>query len=128
MLRHTQMVALAATCATMAGVLTACGSSNAPADVGSPTFGTNATGVVKMWDRNTTTPFGRKLVADFNATHKNLKVQLTPVQGGQYVTKLATAIRSGTEPDLVGIDDINSQLFIYNKAFLDLTPVVSKLP
>lgn len=126
--RGIRTLALAAVCTTTAGLLAGCGASNHPADVSSPSFGSNATGVVKMWDRNTTAPFGRRLVADFNRTHKNLKVELTSVQDGQYVTKLATAIRSGTEPDVVGIDDINSQLFIYNKAFLDLTPVVSTLP
>jgi multiple sugar transport system substrate-binding protein len=91
-------------------------------------FGDNATGVVQFWDRNTTSPFGKLLVDRFNATHKNLKVVLTPVQDTQYVTKLATAIRAGDAPDLVGIDDINSQLFIYHKSFLDLTPLVNALP
>ncbi|MBV8397418.1 MAG: sugar ABC transporter substrate-binding protein, partial [Acetobacteraceae bacterium] len=68
------------------------------------------------------------IVNRFNATHKNLKVVLTPVQDTQYVTKLATAIRAGDPPDLVGIDDINSQLFIYHNAFADLTPLVNALP
>ena len=88
----------------------------------------NATGVVQFWDRNTTAPFGKLIVNRFNATHKNLKVVLTPVQDTQYVTKLATAIRAGSPPDLVGIDDINSQLFIYHNVFTDLTPLVNALP
>jgi multiple sugar transport system substrate-binding protein len=91
-------------------------------------FGQNATGVVQFWDRSTTSPFGQLIVNRFNAAHKNLKVVLTPVQDTQYVTKLATAIRAGDPPDLVGIDDINSQLFIYHKAFADLTPLVNALP
>jgi multiple sugar transport system substrate-binding protein len=96
--------------------------------VTAPGFGQNATGVVQFWDRNTTAPFGQLLVNRFNATHKNLKVVLTPVQDTQYVTKLATAIRAGSPPDLVGIDDINSTLFIYHKVFTDLTPLVNALP
>ena len=44
-----------------------------------------------------------------------------PVPDGQYVTKLATAIRGRSVPDLVDFDDINSQLFIYRDAFTDLT-------
>jgi multiple sugar transport system substrate-binding protein len=97
-------------------------------NVTSAGFGNNATGVVQFWDRSTTSPFGKLLVDRFNATHKNLKVILTPVQDTQYVTKLATAIRAGDPPDLVGIDDINSQLFIYHKVFTDLTPLVNALP
>lgn len=106
-----------------------CGASKpAGPPVSSTQFGVNATGVVHFWDRSVTSSYGKILVQDFNATHKNLKVELTPVQDTQYVTKLATAIRSGSAPDLVGIDDINSQLFIYNKAFLNLTDAVKRLP
>ena len=120
---------LAAAAGALLLVGTACGSSKpAGPAVGSAQFGVNATGVVHFWDRNATAPFGTLLVKEFNATHPHLKVELSPIQDTQYVTKLATAIRSGSAPDLVGIDDINSQLFIYNKAFLDLTPEVNKLP
>ncbi len=108
--------------------LTGCATSAPPINVNAPGFGTNATGVVQFWDRNTTAPFGTLLVNRFNAKHKNLKVVLTPVQDTQYVTKLATAIRAGDPPDLVGIDDINSQLFIYHNSFADLTRLVNALP
>jgi multiple sugar transport system substrate-binding protein len=108
--------------------LAGCATPAPPINVTAPGFGTNATGVVQFWDRNTTAPFGTLLVNRFNATHKNLKVVLTPVQDTQYVTKLATAIRAGDPPDLVGIDDINSQLFIYHNSFADLTPLVNALP
>ncbi|HEX3811856.1 MAG TPA: sugar ABC transporter substrate-binding protein [Mycobacteriales bacterium] len=115
--------------AALAFATAACGSS-APSGppVSSPQFGVNATGVVHFWDRSATSPYGQLLVKEFNASHRNLKVELSPVQDTQYVTKLATAIRSGSAPDVVGVDDINSQLFIYNKAFLDLTSAVNKLP
>jgi multiple sugar transport system substrate-binding protein len=116
---------LGALAASLAGCATPAPSS---VNVTAPGFGDNATGVVQFWDRSTTSPFGKLLVDRFNATHKNLKVVLTPVQDTQYVTKLATAIRAGDPPDLVGIDDINSQLFIYHKVFTDLTPLVDALP
>jgi multiple sugar transport system substrate-binding protein len=118
---------VAAVALLLAGV--GCGASKPSGPpVSSPQFGVNATGVVHFWDRSATSSYGKILVQEFNATHKKLKVELTPVQDTQYVTKLATAIRSGSAPDLVGIDDINSQLFIYNKAFLDLTSAVNRLP
>lgn len=105
-----------------------CAATAAQPDVAAPGFGDDATGVVQFWDRNTTTPFGQKLVDEFNATHPHLKVELTPVQDTVYLTKLATAIRAGSEPDLVGIDDINSEVFIHNQTFTDLTPLVNALP
>ncbi len=108
--------------------LTGCAGPAPAAKLTTAGFGDNATGVVQFWDRNTTSPFGKLLAERFNATHKHLKVVLTPVQDTQYVTKLATAIRAGSPPDLVGIDDINSQLFIYHKVFTDLTPLVNALP
>jgi len=80
--------------------------------VGSAQFGVNATGVVHFWDRNATAPFGTLLVKEFNATHPHLKVELSPIQDTQYVTKLATGHSQRLGPDLVGIDDINSQLFL----------------
>lgn len=112
----------------VAATASGCAAVATQADVSTPGFGDNATGTVYFWDRNTTSPFGQLLVNEFNATHKNLKVVLTPVQDTGYVTKLATTIRAGEVPDVVGIDDINSQLFIHNQAFTDLTPLVNALP
>ena len=124
--RAARFLLLPAAAAALA--LAGCAAPSPAARVSGPDFGHGATGVVQFWDRSTTAPFGQLLVNRFNATHKHLKVVLTPVQDTQYVTKLATAIRAGSPPDLVGIDDINSQLFIYHKAFLDLTPLVKSLP
>lgn len=123
---RTAALLLSALAAALA--LAGCAAPAPAAKVTAAGFGDNATGVVQFWDRSTTAPFGQLLVDRFNATHKNLKVVLTPVQDTQYVTKLATAIRSGSPPDLVGIDDINSQLFIYHNVFTDLTPLVNALP
>jgi multiple sugar transport system substrate-binding protein len=49
------------------------------------------------------------------------------VPESQFVTKLATAIRGRAVPDLVGVDDINGQLFMYRDTFTDLTEVVQDL-
>lgn len=75
--------------------LAGCAAPSSRVNVSARGFGQDATGVVQFWDRNTTAPFGQLLVKRFNATHKHLKVVLTPVQDTQYVTKLATAIRAG---------------------------------
>ncbi|MFJ3383681.1 MULTISPECIES: ABC transporter substrate-binding protein [unclassified Curtobacterium] len=90
-------------------------------------FGTTATGTVHVWCRSATQAGLTSAVAGFNKSHPHLQVELTPVPDGQYVTKLATAIRGGEPPDVVDLDDINSQLFIFREAFADLTDVVKGL-
>lgn len=90
-------------------------------------FGKGATGTVQVWCRAATQAGLTATVAGFNKANPELQVELTPVPDGQYVTKLATAIRGGEPPDVVDLDDINSQLFIFREAFADLTDVVKGL-
>jgi multiple sugar transport system substrate-binding protein len=82
---------------------------------------------VKVWCRAATQTGLTALVEKFNASQDRLTVELTPVLDAQYVTKLATAIRGRSVPDLVDIDDINSMLFIYRDAFTDLTDAVQAM-
>jgi multiple sugar transport system substrate-binding protein len=97
-------------------------------DVGRAGFGENASGTVTMWCRAATVAGVQVVVDRFHAAQDRLRIDLTPVPDGQYVTKLATAIRGRRVPDIVDIDDINSMLFIYRDAFTDLTPLVDALP
>jgi multiple sugar transport system substrate-binding protein len=115
--------------AGLSAALSACGSGllDEP-DVGRAGFGENASGTVTMWCRGATAAGVQVAVDRFHASQKRLHIDLTPVPDGQYVTKLATAIRGRRVPDLVDIDDINSQLFIYRDVFTDLTPLVDALP
>jgi multiple sugar transport system substrate-binding protein len=115
--------------AGLAAALPACGSGILPEpDVTAAAFGTNATGTVTMWCRGATAAGVEVVVNRFHQAQDKLHINLTPVPDSQYVTKLATAIRSGDVPDIVDIDDINSTLFIYRGAFTDLTPLVDALP
>jgi multiple sugar transport system substrate-binding protein len=109
--------------------LSGCGSGIlAEPDVMSGGFGQTATGTVTMWCRGATASGVQVVVDRFHASQDRLHINLTPVPDAQYVTKLATAIRSGDVPDLVDIDDINSMLFIFRGVFTDLTPLVDALP
>ena len=109
--------------------LSGCGSGIlAEPDVMSGGFGETATGTVTMWCRGATASGVQVVVDRFHASQDRLHINLTPVPDAQYVTKLATAIRSGDVPDLVDIDDINSMLFIFRGVFTDLTPLVDALP
>ena len=106
--------------AGLAATLPACGSGilDEP-DVTAAGFGEAASGTVTMWCRGATQAGVQVVVDKFHTSQSRLHVNLTPVPDGQYVTKLATAIRSGDVPDIVDIDDINSMLFIFRGVFTD---------
>jgi multiple sugar transport system substrate-binding protein len=89
---------------------------------------TNATGTVTVWYRSGFAPLFKQLAKNFNAAHQNLKVNVVPVADADYITKLATAIRAGTEPDLASLDDVDSEIFISKNEFLNITKEVNALP
>jgi multiple sugar transport system substrate-binding protein len=94
----------------------------------SGSFGVNATGTVQFWARTVSKSLAQKLVGEFNATHKNLQVKLTLTSITDDVTSLATSIRAGDPPDVVGLNDIDVPTFTRNGSFMDLTSAISKLP
>src|ERR1700722_18934070 len=110
----------------------ACSSSgSSPSSAASPassSFGTNATGTVQFWARTVSKTLAQKLVSEFNATHKNLQVKLTLTSINDDVTSLATSIRAGDPPDVVGLNDIDMPTFTKNGSFTDLTAAIDKLP
>jgi multiple sugar transport system substrate-binding protein len=107
-----------------------CSSSGSPPSAAptSSTFGVNATGTVQFWARTVSKTLAQKLVGEFNATHKNLQVKLTLTSINDDVTSLATSIRAGNPPDVVGLNDIDMPTFTRNGSFLDLTADINKLP
>ena len=112
----------------LGAALPACGSQLPEPDVSAAGFGEGATGTVSLWCRAATQAGVQVVVDAFHAAQDRVRVEVTPVLDGQYVTKLATAIRGRRVPDLVDIDDINSMLFLYRDAFTDLTPLIEALP
>jgi multiple sugar transport system substrate-binding protein len=112
--------------------LTAC-SSGSGAPSGSTSvkdFGVNATGTVHFWARQATDSGGlaTTLVKQFNATHKNLKVVLHLTPPNDDTSQLATAIRAGDAPDLVGLNDIDVPTFSHENALMNITKYVNALP
>lgn len=126
-LRRRQFLGLAGL-AAVGAALSGCSSALPEPDVTAAGFGEDATGTIKVWCRSATQTGVQGAVDAFHASQDRLKIELTPVLDGQYVSKLATAIRGGDVPDLVDIDDINSMLFIYRDSFTDLTPLIEALP
>ncbi len=114
--------------AALTPALAACGGQLAEPNVSAAGFGEQATGTLRIWTRSATQAGIQVIVDAFHASQDRIAVELTPVLDGQYVTKLATAIRGNAVPDLVDIDDINAMLFIYRDAFTDVTPLVDALP
>ena len=110
------------------GLLAGCAGTLPEADVAASGFGEGATGRVQLWTRSATQTGIQTIVDRFHRAQSRIRVDVTPVLDGQYVTKLATAIRGGSPPDLVDIDDINSTLFAYRDVFTDVTPLVKDLP
>jgi multiple sugar transport system substrate-binding protein len=106
----------------------ACGGSSGSSGSQSPkTFGVNATGTVHFWARQATDGPAKALVAGFNATHKNLKVVLHLTPPNDDTSQLATAIRAGSVPDVVGLNDIDVPTFSHENALMNLTQYVNAL-
>src|SRR5580693_9894788 len=123
---YLSIVAVAAA-ATLA--LAACGSSGSSGSSTSPkTFGVNATGTVHFWARQATDGPAKALVKEFNATHKNLKVVLHLTPPNDDTSQLATAIRAGSVPDVVGLNDIDVPEFSHQNALMNLTKYINALP
>jgi multiple sugar transport system substrate-binding protein len=110
----------------------ACSSSGSPSatspSAASSSFGVNATGTVQFWARTVSKTLAQKLVSEFNATHKNLQVKLTLTSINDDVTSLATSIRAGDPPDVVGLNDIDVPTFTREGAFMNLTQYINALP
>ena len=127
--------ALAAAALVTALVTAACsgtspvgGSGGSGGSSSGKSLNTSATGTVTVWYRSGFAPLFKQLAKNFNASHKNLKVNVVPVADADYITKLATAIRAGTEPDLASLDDVDSEIFIAKNEFLNITKEVNALP
>lgn len=119
----------ASAAATAMLICAACSSSGSSPGSSSPgTFGVNATGVVHFWARQATDGVAKALVKQFNDTHKKLKVVLHLTLPNEAVTELGTAIRAGSVPDLVGLNDINVPFFMKQNALMNLTQYVNALP
>jgi multiple sugar transport system substrate-binding protein len=119
--------ALTVVAAGLALALAACGGSSGPAQ-SSKSFGVDATGTVHFWARQATDGPAKALVAQFNASHPKLKIVLHLTPPNDDTSQLATAIRAGSVPDVVGLNDIDVPTFSHEHALMDITKYVNALP
>jgi multiple sugar transport system substrate-binding protein len=122
------MAAAALAAALALGACSSSGSSSTGSSASAKTFGVNATGTVHFWARQATDGPAIALVKKFNASHKNLKVILHLTPPNDDTSQLATAIRAGSPPDVVGLNDIDVPTFSHENALLDITKYVDALP
>jgi multiple sugar transport system substrate-binding protein len=128
-MRRRGYLSIAAALAAGTLALTACSSSGSNPSSSSPsTFGVNATGTVHFWARQATDGPAIALVKEFNKTHKHLKVVLHLTPPNDDTSQLATAIRAGSPPDVVGLNDIDVPTFSHEGALMDLTKYINALP
>ena len=83
---------------------------------------------MSFWIRDATEAAALKLIPEFNATHKNLKIVMHVTSPNDDTSQLATAIRAGDPPDLVGLNDIDVPEFSHQGALMNITQYVNVLP
>jgi len=127
-MRRAGYLSIAAAALAAALALSACGSSGTSTPTSTKAFGVDATGVVHFWARQATDGPAIALVKEFNKTHKNLKVILHLTPPNDDTSQLATAIRAGSPPDVVGLNDIDVPTFSHENALMNLTKYVNALP
>ena len=76
---------------------------------------------VTMWARAATAPVTKALVSKFNASQKKVKVVLTVLPLNQEDAKFAAAVRSGSVPDIFGMNDISIPQYVRTGALRSLT-------
>jgi len=81
---------------------------------------------ITFWARPQNPSVG--LAKRWNATHKNIKVQVSTIPDQEAVTKLGAAVRSHSGPDVVDMDDINAPLFAATGITQNISGFVNSLP
>lgn len=109
-------VAIAAT--TMSPVIAGVGQ---PVEAASPV-------TVTMWARAATSQITEALVKKFNATHGDVRIALTVLPLNTEDPKFAAAVRSGTVPDLFGMNDVSMAEFDSEGALRPMTSFLKSLP
>ena len=123
-------VALAAA-GTLALLLTACSGSSSPSSApgGSSAGPASADNGAKltMWVRSSTDAFSKRLVDDYNATHKN-QIALTIIPDANYLQKVGAAAGSKSLPDLLASDVVYSPNYVKQGLYKDITAQLKALP
>jgi multiple sugar transport system substrate-binding protein len=89
--------------------------------------GGDGTVTVTMWGRAATSPITKQLVKAYNASQSKVKVELTVLPLNQEDAKFAAATRSGSVPDLFGMNDVSIPQYAATGALKPLDDFVDGL-
>ena len=106
-------------------VIAGCGQASAPPSGGAASAAANATNL-NFWG-GWTGPDGdvmRGLVTEFNAAHPDIQVTLTTQQWTPLFTKFELAVKSGNQPDILGMHGPDIAQFASSGQLEDLTSAV----
>jgi len=113
-------VAAVALAAAVAAVLAACSSGGGSSTASGPT-------TLSFWARSDDSAFISTMVKDFNATHSNLKLNLTVVPTNNFVQKFTTAVANGDGPDVASINLIDLPYYSAAHALTNITSLAHSL-
>jgi multiple sugar transport system substrate-binding protein len=109
----------AATVAAAAGMLLAACSSGGSTASGPTTL--------SFWARSDDSAFISTMVKDFNATHSDVKLNLTVVPTNNFVQKFTTAVANGNGPDVASINLIDLPYYSAAHALTNVTSMAHSL-
>ena len=104
-------------------IASGCGSSSK----GGGQASASAKQTITVWLRNDETGATGPLAKAFEASHPNITVKESVIPGPTFATKLATAISSGSAPDVVSLNDIETPYFASHGTLADITSKVNAL-
>lgn len=116
--KRMRIAGVVAATATAALLLAGCSSSpSSTKGIDNP----NPKGTVQFWTRSVLAPWAKSVAADFNKSHKGLKVVVTSISDQNMDTKLAAALRTNNVPDMVALDPGDAVSYITTGNMLDIT-------
>ncbi|AGB41686.1 ABC-type sugar transport system, periplasmic component [Halobacteroides halobius DSM 5150] len=83
--------------------------------------------VLEMWTREVSAQVIKPAIKEFNTKNKNIEIQLTSIPQSNFADKFATALASGSAPDIVSIDLVLVPYFSSVNAFKDITEKYNSL-
>jgi multiple sugar transport system substrate-binding protein len=90
---------------------------------------TNSSSAMQMWERTgANKDFVDPIVCTWNTNNPNRPINLTYIEHDQMVPKLAQAIASGSQPDLMGMDLIYGPQFEAAGQLTDVTDLIGSYP
>lgn len=83
---------------------------------------------LELWARSDQASFAQGIIDAFNASHDDVKIDLTLIPSENFVQKLGVASAGGSGPDLASIDLVYVPFFAHSGVLADVTERADRLP